>query len=85
MHAHGYFYRFKLNKVQVGGGLGSKKGPNMGHKMGAKTDPKSMSKTKSKKEALEIRLGAVLGRSWADLGPPRSPKSCSRLGRGSYF
>ena len=44
-----------------------------------------MTKTKLKKDALQDRLQAVLGPSWADLGPLRSQKSCSRLGRGSFF
>ena len=35
---------------------------------GAKMEPKSKTKTKSKKDALEDRLGAVLGRCWVVLG-----------------
>ena len=40
---------------------------------------------KIEKDGLEDRLGAILEPSWADLGPLRSPKSCSRPGRGSFF
>ena len=47
--------------------------------------PKSKTKTKSKKEALEDRLGAVLGRSWLVLGAVLGSKSCSRLGWRSFF
>ena len=46
--------------------------------------PKSISKTKTKQRALEDRLGAVLGRSWVDLGTLRSPKSCCGP-RGARF
>ena len=38
-----------------------------------------------KKEALEDRLGAVLGRSWVVLGAVLGSKSCSRLGWRSFF
>ena len=47
--------------------------------------PKSKTKTKSKKEALEDRLGAVLGRSWVVLGAVLRPKSRSRPRRGRDF
>ena len=44
-----------------------------------------MIKTKSKKEALEDRLGAVLGRSWVVLGAVLGSKSCSRPRWRSFF
>ena len=52
---------FVPKRVPKEGGLGSQNG--------TKIVAKTMSKTKTKKEALEDRLGRVLGRSWADLGP----------------
>ena len=52
---------------------------------GTQDGPKSKTKTKSKKEALEDRLGAVLGRSWVVLGAVLRPKSRSRPRRGRDF
>ena len=42
-----------------------------------------MTKTKTKKRALEDRLGAVLGRSWVDLGALWASKKWSS--GGSHF
>ena len=42
--------------------------------------PKSKLKTKTKKEALEDRLGAVLGRSWVVLGAVLGPSWGRRMG-----
>ena len=44
-----------------------------------------MIKTKWKKEALEDRLGAILGRSWVVLGAVLGAKSCSRSGGARFF
>ena len=44
-----------------------------------------MIKTKSKKEALEDRLGAVLGRSWVVLGAVLGSESCSRSSGARFF
>ena len=65
------------------------KGDQDGAQMGAKVcqnrrqnGPKSKTKTKTKKEALEDRLGAVLGRSWVVLGAVLGSFSCSRSSGG---
>ena len=41
---------------------------HFGSPSGAKSESKTMIKTKQKKDALDDRLGAVLGPSWVDLG-----------------
>ena len=60
-----------------------------GAQMGPKIDPKTMQNRsqflKAKKNTLEDALGAVLGRSWPDLGALRARKSCSRSSRGCFF
>ena len=80
--------RFRCLEVQQGGAPGQHFGPKRtqdGTQNGTQNAPKSKTKMKMKKDALEDRLGAILEPSWADLGPPRSPKSCSRPRRGSFF
>ena len=56
-----------------------------GDQNGTKNGPKSKTKPKTKTDTLEDRLEPILEPSWVDLGPLRSPKSCSRLGRSSFF
>ena len=67
------------------------KGGQDGAQMGAKVcqnrrqnGPKSKTKTKTKKEALEDRLGAVLGRSWVVLVPSWGQNRALAYG-GAHF
>ena len=83
-----HFSRFKFN-VALGIGpwvaISDAERTQDGTQNGTQNAQKSIKKMKMKKDALEDRLGAILKPSWADLEPLRSPKSCSRLGRGSFF
>ena len=60
--------KMSASKAQTVFWIFAAKGHPKGVKTGSKTDPKSKTKTMIKKEALEDRLGVVLGSSWADLG-----------------
>ena len=52
--------------------LGAQRGAKMSQNR-TQDGPKSKTKTKTKKDALEDRLGAVLGRSWVVLGAVLGP------------
>ena len=63
----------------------SRKGCQKGGVLGAKMEPKSIPKRGRNLRAKKLSLGSGLGRSWVDLGPLRSPKSCSRPHGGHFF
>ena len=67
-------------------------GCHLGGQNGTKIDPKTI-KNRSENSRVKktdprrswTRLGAILGRLGCHLGPTWTPKSCSRLGRRSFF
>ena len=72
--------------------IGAPPGAHLGGQNGTKIDPKTI-KNRSEKSRVKktdprrswTRLGAILGRLGCHLGPTWTPKSCSRLGRRSFF
>ena len=80
--------RFRLNKVQQGATRSNKvrrpvdlegqKALKLAPQIGPKTEQNRRQEQRRKKKLLKI----VLGPSWADLVPHRSPKSCSRSSQG---